>query len=55
MKPSTFDFDDGRGAVPAHQHINPDGSIGGWVADNVEFSADAKVIINAKVFFFWVF
>ena len=51
MKPSTFDFDDGRGAVPAHQHINPDGSIGGWVADNVEFSADAKVIINAKVFF----
>ena len=30
---STYDFKDGNGPVPAHQHTNPDGSVGGWVAD----------------------
>ena len=28
-----YDFADGKGSVPAHRHINPDGSVGGWVAD----------------------
>jgi hypothetical protein len=28
---TTFDFGDGE--VPAHRHVNPDGSEGGWVAD----------------------
>ena len=30
---NTFDFQDGNGPVPAHRHINPDGTTGGWVAD----------------------
>ena len=50
-KPIKFDFEDGRGPVPAHQHINPDKSIGGWVADSVEFSVEAKVFIAGKVRF----
>lgn len=32
-EPTTFDFEDGRGPVPAHRHRNPDGSVGGWVSD----------------------
>lgn len=31
MNGNAFDF--GQGEVPAHRHINPDGSVGGWVAD----------------------
>ena len=50
-KLTKFDFEDRRGPVPAHQHINPDGTIGGWVADSVEFSAEAKVFIAGKVRF----
>ena len=50
-KCTVFDFGDSRGAVPAHQYINPDGTIGGWVADCVEISAGAKVFIGAKVRF----
>lgn len=34
----TFDFGDGNGPVPAHRHQNPDGSIGGWVAETVDIS-----------------
>jgi len=48
---NTFDFSDGRGAISAHRHINPDGSIGGWVADCVVISVDAKVTIGEKVRF----
>ena len=29
---TTFDFEDGKGPVPAHQHPNGDG----WVADEVK-------------------
>lgn len=28
-----FNFRDGNGAVPAHRHVYPNGSVGGWVAD----------------------
>ena len=43
MEKTTFDFEDGRGPVAAHQWINPDKSIGGWVADkNVEISVEIK-------------
>jgi hypothetical protein len=35
--PETHDF--GEGPVPAHRHINPDGSTGGWVA-NTAYVAD---------------
>ena len=57
----TFDFQDGKGSVPAHRHTNPDGSIGGWVADtatvaktayvgeNAEVSGSARVFDNARV------
>jgi hypothetical protein len=50
---ATFDF--GKGAVPAHRHKNPDGSIGGWVAntatvaDTAYIGEDARVFDNAKV------
>jgi hypothetical protein len=37
----TFDF--GDGAVPAHRHINPDGSLGGWVADTATVADTAWV------------
>ena len=50
-KITSFDFGDGRGLIPAHQHINPDKSIGGWVADSVEFDAEAEVTIASKVHF----
>jgi hypothetical protein len=38
---TTFDF--GHGPVPAHQHINPDGSTGGWVANTAIVSAAVHV------------
>ncbi len=51
---TTFDFNDGLGPVPAHQHLNG----GGWVQDTarVDLSAyvgpDAWVTGNAKVYEF---
>jgi hypothetical protein len=50
-KQIVHNFGDGRGEILAHQHINPDGSIGGWVANSVEISAEAKVFIGKKVVF----
>ena len=40
-----YDFDDGRGEVPAHQH--PKG--GGWVEDNCEVSADSMISEDSVV------
>lgn len=46
-------YDFGNGYVLAHRHVNPDGSIGGWVANtavvgsNVNISFDAEVFDNA--------
>ena len=37
----TFDF--GTGLVPAHRHVNPDGSVGGWVADTAYVSPTASI------------
>ena len=54
-----FDFSDGP--VKAKRHVNPDGSLGGWVAatakvdptvyvgENAQVSGNAKVTGNAKV------
>jgi hypothetical protein len=47
---TTFDFQDGNGPRPAHRHVNPDGSEGGWVADTARVSGDARVSGNALVY-----
>ena len=44
--PTTYDFDDGNGPVPAHQHLNG----GGWVADTASVSDTARVSDNARVY-----
>ena len=36
--------------VPAHRHINPDGSEGGWVADTATVDSTAWVFGDAQVF-----
>ena len=41
-----FDFNDGNGPVPAHQHSNG----GGWVADTASVSDTAYVGLDAQVF-----
>ena len=41
-----FDFNDGNGLVPAHQHING----GGWVADSASVSDTAYIGPNARVY-----
>ena len=43
----TFDF--GWGVVPAHRHVNPDGSLGGWVANTAKVDASAQVSDTAQV------
>ena len=45
-----FDFEDGNGTVPAHRHTNPDGSIGGWVADTASVASTVWVGYEAQVF-----
>lgn len=50
MKNITFDFMDGRGAVPAHQHKNHDKSVGGWVENNCTVSADTVISSNSSVY-----
>ena len=53
---STFDFQDGNGPVPAHHHVNPDGSEGGWVAEtavvsgNAHISGDTYIYGNAHIY-----
>jgi|GEM_PF-1959231 len=47
---TTFDFGDGNGEVPAHQHINPAGSIGGWVANTANVEKTACIEVEALVF-----
>lgn len=44
----THDF--GYGPVPAHRHINPDGSEGGWVADTAKVDNTVHVGRNAKIY-----
>ena len=56
MNNRMYDFSDGRGEVPAHKHTNPDGSVGGWVAETASventcyIDEHAKVFGNARVF-----
>jgi hypothetical protein len=44
---ATYDF--GNGPVPAHRHVNPDGSRGGWVADSASVGDGASVGAWASV------
>jgi hypothetical protein len=46
----TFDFGDGNGAVPAHRHKNPDGSLGGWVANTATVKKTVRIEIGAVIF-----
>ena len=43
---TTFDFGDGKGPVPAHQHCNG----GGWVADTDVADKTAYVGLDARVY-----
>lgn len=45
MKPTLFDFEDGRGPVPAHRHPNG----GGWVAETAHVDETAYVGPDARV------
>lgn len=47
---TTFDFGDGNGPVPVHRHVNPGGSLGGWVADTAMVGTKAWVEPDARVF-----
>ena len=42
-------YDFGRGLVAAHQHQNPDGSIGGWVADSATVAESVFISQHAQV------
>jgi len=44
------DFGDGRGPVPAKRHVNPDGSMGGWVADAAHVDRGVHVDPAALVY-----
>jgi carbonic anhydrase/acetyltransferase-like protein (isoleucine patch superfamily) len=43
-------FNFGRGLVKAKRHTNPDGSVGGWVADTAEVAKTVHVGENAQVY-----
>ena len=43
---TTYDFNDGNGPVPAHQHSNG----GGWVADTAKVDETAYVGPDARVY-----
>jgi hypothetical protein len=47
MNNAYFDF--GEGPVPSHRHVNPNGSLGGWVADTATVSATVFIGENAQV------
>jgi len=47
---TTHDFEDGKDEVPAHRHVNPDGSLGGWVADTAYVDPTSYVMWSAKVY-----
>jgi hypothetical protein len=46
---NTQTHDCGLGPVPAHRHVNPDGTLGGWVADSATVSPAATVHYTATV------
>ncbi len=46
---TTYDFGDGRGPVPAHQHTNPDGNLGGWVDDTAKVASGVTILLGASI------
>lgn len=46
----TFNFKDGMGTVSSHRHINPDGSLGGLVADTAFIEETVTIEHSASVF-----
>lgn len=44
------DFGDGLGPVPAHRHLNPDNTIGGWVAETASVADSVRIGFYATVF-----
>ena len=50
MNETKFDFEDERGKIPAHRHINKNGYEGGWVEDNCTVSEDSYVSSNSRVY-----
>ena len=50
VEQSVFDFEDGQGEVPAHRHVNTDGSLGGWVADTAKVAHTVYVGPHARVY-----
>ena len=42
--------DDNPLGVPAHRHTNPDGTVGGWVADTATVAAKAHIGHYARVY-----
>ena len=49
-KTTMFDFEDGKGHVPAHRHKNSDGNEGGWVANTAFVSSTAYINKDAQVY-----
>ena len=47
---TTFDFEDGNGPVPAHRHMNPDGTEGGWVAATAKVDSTCYIGPFARVY-----
>ena len=45
-----YDFEDGRGPVPAHRHLNPNGKYGGWVEDSASVSGSVYLDYTVTVF-----
>lgn len=43
-------YDFGLGLVPAYQHVNPSGNLGGWVAETARVDSTVYVGINARVY-----
>ena len=50
MPLQTFDFNDGNGPVPAFRHLNPDGTLGGWVAATAAVAPTVYMAPTARVF-----
>jgi NDP-sugar pyrophosphorylase family protein len=49
-KSSTMVFASEQGKVEAHRHVNPDGSVGGWVAKTATVSPTATIAFDAAVY-----
>ena len=47
---TTFDFQDGKGPVPARRHVNQDGELGGWVAETAY--VDKTCYIHPKTYIY---